>query len=190
MPIRRKTIYQALCYAYASLSAAHTLFQKPLKNGYNFRDDLYKEYEAGCRKKRPLFEEAERNIKGICPYCGERDGTERDHLLSRKRGGEESLDNQLWVCRTCNSSKNKEDLLTWWRDKKIGLPPIDLMRRYLKVVWGYCESKDLLDVPLEEAKGIDLPFDLNFPGLTEYSKHPQREWINEESREIKIFSKG
>ena len=186
MPIKRKTIYQAICYAYASLSTAHTLFQKKeeIRNGYNFRDRLYKDYGAGWRKRRPLFEEAKRNIKGICPYCGERDGKTRDHLLSEKRGGEGSLDNQLWVCQTCNSSKNKRDLLTWWRETKPDLPPIDLMRRYLKVVWSYCESRSLLDVSLEDAKKKDLPFDLDFPGLTEYKEHPQREWINEESREI------
>ena len=99
------------------------------------------------------------------------------------------MDNQLWVCRTCNSSKNKEDLLTWWRKTKPDLPPIELMRRYLKVVWNYCESEDLLNVSLEDARQKDLPFDLNFPGLTEYAKHPQREWVNEEIKEIRIFSR-
>ena len=46
---------------------------------------------------------------GICQYCGE-EGDQVDHVVSRKRGGDDSLDNLLCCCRACNLRKSSSDL--------------------------------------------------------------------------------
>ena len=47
---------------------------------------------------------------GICQYCGE-EGDQVDHVVSRKRGGDDSLDNLLTCCRSCNLRKSSSDLI-------------------------------------------------------------------------------
>lgn len=50
-----------------------------------------------------------------CAYCETEDGPfEADHVLSVARGGDDSLDNLVCACRTCNRSKGAK-LLSEWR---------------------------------------------------------------------------
>jgi hypothetical protein len=62
------------------------------------------------------------------------------------------------ACRSCNSSKGGQDLMEWYEKKK-DFPPLLILRRYLKVVYRYCKSNDLLDTTLDEAEELELPFD-------------------------------
>jgi 5-methylcytosine-specific restriction endonuclease McrA len=39
-----------------------------------------------------------------CGYCG-REATEADHIISKKSGGKDELNNLIAACRTCNASK-------------------------------------------------------------------------------------
>lgn len=42
---------------------------------------------------------------GICAYCGESFGVERDHILAWKRGGTETEQNFTTACSLCNKRK-------------------------------------------------------------------------------------
>ena len=82
-----------------------------------------------------------------------------DHMISKLRGGPESADNIVWACRSCNSSKGPADLLDWMQ-KQDRFPPLLLLRRYLKLVIGFCESKGIMDEPLDQLDSLpkQLPF--------------------------------
>jgi len=62
---------------------------------------------------------------GICQYCGE-EGNEVDHILSRKRGGDDSLDNLLCCCRSCNLRKSSSDLSVFL--ERAHTPPVSTSR--------------------------------------------------------------
>ena len=50
-----------------------------------------------------------------CAYCRQRPATERDHVISLRRGGSHGIGNLLPVCRFCNRSKNARLLIEWKR---------------------------------------------------------------------------
>lgn len=58
---------------------------------------------------------------GLCAYCQEHPGTERDHIIPLKRGGRYSIGNLLPVCEACNVSKNAKLLVAWKRTVGRGL---------------------------------------------------------------------
>lgn len=58
---------------------------------------------------------------GLCAYCQERPGTERDHVIPLKRGGRYAIGNLLPVCESCNVSKNAKLLVAWKRIVSRGL---------------------------------------------------------------------
>ena len=41
----------------------------------------------------------------VCGYCGAKKELTLEHILPRTRGGSDSSDNTVLVCRECNSSK-------------------------------------------------------------------------------------
>ena len=52
-----------------------------------------------------------------CIYCQkETDYLTLDHVVALSKGGSHSLDNIVFCCRSCNSSKNASDLLDWSLD--------------------------------------------------------------------------
>lgn len=58
---------------------------------------------------------------GICQYCGE-DGNEVDHIVSRKRGGDDSVDNLVCACRKCNNRKSSSHLSVFL--ERLDTPPV------------------------------------------------------------------
>ena len=58
-----------------------------------------------------------------CDNCGSRELLSVDHLIPTKQGGENSGDNLVWACRSCNSSKGAIDALEWQAEKN-QFPPI------------------------------------------------------------------
>jgi len=64
--------------------------------------------------------ELKKEYGGICPYCNKpiKTGT-IDHIIPVARGGNNSCSNLVWCCKSCNSSKNKRQLIEW-RVAKVG----------------------------------------------------------------------
>lgn len=92
-----------------------------------------------------------------CCYCGSKEKIHIDHLIPQIKGGQDSADNLVWACRACNSSKRDRDVLLWLASKGWE-PSILLLRRYLKLVFRYCEHNQLLDLPLSDIEQKELPF--------------------------------
>lgn len=40
-----------------------------------------------------------------------------DHIIARSRGGQDTLNNLVAACETCNISKNYRDMETWYRSR-------------------------------------------------------------------------
>lgn len=61
-----------------------------------------------------------------CVGCGSptTEDSAGDHIIPRSDGGSDSAENYLPMCRSCNSSKGRRDLLQWWDAK--GRYPISL----------------------------------------------------------------
>lgn len=57
-----------------------------------------------------LRELAKEKIGSLCPYCEviiDHNNISFDHILPLSRGGESSISNVQFVCRTCNTQKDK-----------------------------------------------------------------------------------
>ncbi len=88
----------------------------------------------------------ERERPENCIYCGGRRDLTLEHILPRCRGGPDSPDNAVWVCRTCNSSKGDRRLYEWYGlDRRNEVPRI-AEGKYLKLLYALHEQMGTLDV--------------------------------------------
>lgn len=83
--------------------------------------DLRNTYVRRSRKRGGMgqhsgadFRRLQARHDGLCAYCRERPGTERDHVIPVVRGGSDFIGNILPACPQCNRSK-KDRLLVEWR---------------------------------------------------------------------------
>jgi len=92
-----------------------------------------------------------REYKDKCIICGGylSEKTEGDHIIPLSKGGWNTVDNRLPLCRKCNSSKKDKDLLEWIFSKGIKIYDIDntVLYIYLHAEYTYLERNDLLDKP-------------------------------------------
>jgi 5-methylcytosine-specific restriction endonuclease McrA len=101
----------------------------------------------------------EKEQTGICIYCGEKDGSQLtlEHILPTSRGGPDTTDNAIWVCKGCNSTKGPKRLYEWYGlDRKDEIPRI-AEGKYLKLLYALHEERGTLDsVPLDMCPNCDL----------------------------------
>ena len=79
-------------------------------------------------------------------------GSTGDHLIPLHDGGSDSIENHLPMCRSCNSSKGRKDLLEWWESKNrdplaLGLDALTIYAR-LKFRWLWNYGSPLAPAPL------------------------------------------
>lgn len=130
---------------------------------YMIRAKAFKAYKEGRWKIHDLFEFNIEKIKtnNYCWYCGkemEPSKLTKDHVFPRIKGGKDSLDNIIMVCKTCNSSKGKMDLFEWYEKVRDEWPPINVWVHYLKNIYLYSVENELMDKSLEEMDTMELPF--------------------------------
>jgi len=130
---------------------------------YMIRAKAFKAYKEGRWKIHDLFEFNIEKIKtnNYCWYCGkemEPSKLTKDHVFPRIKGGKDSLDNIIMVCKTCNSSKGKMDLFEWYEEVRDEWPPINVWVHYLKNIYLYSVENELMDKSLEEMDTMELPF--------------------------------
>lgn len=157
------TVGESLHWSYSNLAMAHAaITAKAEKYGrleFMIRARLY----AGLNKQTmsigPLADDERLKmvLPQACCYCGSREYLSVDHLIPTKRGGENTGDNMVWACRSCNSSKSARDALEWLAARN-EFPPLLLLRRYLKLAVEMSRERNLMSTPLAEAP--DLPFSL------------------------------
>jgi len=187
--LKDKTVGDILFWAYANLAMAHV--------AYKDNSEKYTPKHFGIRSR--LFKgliNKEMNIKSFldderlkmilpqsCNYCGAKEQLAVDHLIPRKKGGLDIGENLVWACRTCNSSKSDKDLMEWM-NKNGTEPSILLYRRYLKILITYCREKQIINESLEDAKKLNLPFNLNYISEKIIPISSLKIWVTEIESEV------
>ena len=160
------TVGDRLAWAYAELGKAHAAVgEGATKYGrlhFMIRAKLYKGLRTGGMSRRFLLddERLKMTMPQACAYCGAQSRLSLDHLVPVSRGGLDSGDNLVWACRSCNSSKGACDLLEWYA-KRGEVPPLLLMRRYLKIAFEWFDARALLGEAHDAASVLESPFALD-----------------------------
>jgi hypothetical protein len=143
-PAYVKTIREEIYYEYAKLisRSAYGAIQ------YAFVTDRFKKLRGGEVTISGTIREWEREqeLPPQCVFCGSPANLSTDHLIPRNRGGDDSPDNLVLACTTCNSSRGDKGVFEW-----LGLKEKDKLHRL--VAGKYL--KQLLRVH-EQAKTIDI----------------------------------
>lgn len=192
MAAKQKTVGERLHWAYANLAMA----EMAVKNRHNkystihfmIRAKLYKGLNDDSMSPRTMMKDQKVRMKlpMECMYCGNLNNLSIDHIVPKNRGGSDSGDNAVWACRSCNSSKSDRDLFEWWNAKRVGMPPLFVIRVYLKQAIEYFTRHGQLNEPWADV--TNAPFDLNwipesFLGPTElyFTLHHQRKQQEEQA---------
>jgi hypothetical protein len=139
-----KTIREEILYEYAKLisrSAYGSLqrgfiterFQK-LRDGEIRISDTIREWEH------------EQELPKECVFCGSTTDLSTDHLIPRNRQGDDSAENLVLSCKTCNTSRGDKGVFEW-----LGLKKKDNLHRlvagkYLKQLLKVHEQAGTLDL--------------------------------------------
>lgn len=119
-----RTVREKLYWSYANLAMAHTALDKEqTKYGpFNFmiRSRLFKGLITGSMNIHTLLDDEKIKLGAgnHCSYCGAGGNLALDHLIPRYSGGQDTGDNLIYACRSCNSSKGKLDLMVWMEKQK------------------------------------------------------------------------
>lgn len=160
-----RTVKEHLAWSYANLAAAHSAVSAGTSRygrlNYMIRARLNKGLVSGAMSMRSLLDDEKVKYKypHSCCYCGATEQLHMDHLIPKSKGGPDAGDNIVWSCRSCNSSKRDNDVMRWLKSKE-QLPSILLLRRYLKLLTAYCLDHGLMEIALEDAAKLELPFDI------------------------------
>ncbi len=163
--MKTQTVKELIFWSYANLAMAHSAVSKKQKKygviNYSIRSKLFKGLKNGTMNIRSLFDDEKVKLsQGLsCNYCGALDNLSLDHIFPQKYGGRDAGDNLIYACKSCNSSKGKKDLMQWYFSKG-KFPPLLIIRRYLKLIYNYCETNCLLDSDIDGLKNSNLPFDI------------------------------
>ena len=161
-----ETVRETIYWSYANLAMAHTAVErKQEKYGtFNFmiRAKLFKGLKEGTMNMRTIFDDEKIKLETglICNYCGSTERLSLDHIFPQKFGGQDNAENLILACLFCNSSKGKKDLMEWMNFRGQFLP-LMVIRRYLKLTFGYCIENQLIDKKIEELTDMELPFKIN-----------------------------
>jgi len=140
-----KTVHDLIHWQYAKIISDSA---GAGKRQYGFVMDRFKKLVSGeiswSTSIREYVKERERPEE--CIYCGGKNDLTLDHILPRSRGGPDSPDNAVWVCRSCNSSKGDKRLYEWYGlDRRYEVPRI-AEGKYLKLLYGLHDQMGTLDV--------------------------------------------
>lgn len=161
-----ETVREQIYWSYANLAMAHTAVDKKQEKygtfNYMIRAKLFKGLKDGTMNMRTIFDDEKIKLQTgqVCNYCGSTDKLALDHIFPQKLGGQDDAENLIFACKTCNSSKGKKDLMEWMNFRNEYLP-LMIIRRYIKLTFNYCIEKNLIDLKLEDLKGMELPFKIN-----------------------------
>lgn len=135
------------------------------KTSFMIRSRLYKGLKNGNMHVRSFFDDERYKLKNgaCCVYCGSLTNISVDHMLSKAHGGSDCSDNLVCCCRHCNSSKCDSDLMEWYNARN-DFPPLLVLRRYLKLVYQFCISENMMGCSIEMSDDSEWPFKLkNIP---------------------------
>ena len=164
------TLRDLLYWSYANLQmadAASSMHKdKYDRVCYAIRAKAYKSYMDVSWHISDLYRQQIEKLQKsnhACAYCGKILVTPKevtiDHIFPRIKGGTNEMENIVFACKNCNSSKGDKDMFGWYIEHFGKFPTIFLTANYLKKVYLYAQTNDLLDLSIETLNEIDLPFD-------------------------------
>lgn len=146
MPPRAvETIQDLIFWQYAKIISESAGYGK---NQYGFIMNRFKKLVSGEINWSTSIREyiKEREQRDVCIYCGKKGNLTLEHILPRSRGGPDTADNAVFVCRTCNCSKGDKRLYEWFGlDNRDGIPRI-AEGKYLKLVYSIHEGNGTLNL--------------------------------------------
>ena len=160
------TVAELIYWSYANLAMAHDGINRGLttydKTSFIIRMRMYKGLLSGKLQVSSLFKDERWKMENgaRCVYCGSTENLSVDHLFPCIKGGADHVENLVCSCKSCNSSKGKKDLMTWYNERG-QFPSIMVLRRYLKLVLQQCQELDMMDKEWEEVDDSALPFRLS-----------------------------
>jgi hypothetical protein len=147
-PAYVKTIREEILYEYAKLisKSAYGSLQRP------FITDRFKKLRDGEITISGTIREweRERELPKQCVYCGSITNLTTDHPIPRGRGGDESADNVVLACQSCNASRGEKGIFEW-----LGLKEKDKLHRlvagkYLKQLLTLHEQAGTLEIAKDQ----------------------------------------
>jgi hypothetical protein len=100
--------------------------------------------------------EREQELPKLCVFCGTKDDLSTDHLIPKNRGGDDTADNLVLACKSCNASRGDKGVFEW-----LGLEKKDNLHRlvagkYLKQLLKVHEAAGTLHVTKSDITGLCL----------------------------------
>ena len=80
-----------------------------------------------------------------CVFCDEMvTAGSGDHIVPKSKGGPQSAENFMPLCRRCNSSKGDKDLLEWWNIKGKNIEDLnhDALTIYLRLKYRLASQQE------------------------------------------------
>lgn len=157
-------VREQFAWTYGHLAMAHMAVGKQAKKyhpgHYAVRTRFRRGYLDGTMTIETLYADERTKIAygTTCCYCGGEEALTLDHVIPRLKGGADAADNIMYACKSCNSSKGAQDMVTWLT-RTGRFPAILVFRRYLKLAARWCENAKMMDTPWMDVAGENLPFD-------------------------------
>ncbi|MCX6778406.1 MAG: HNH endonuclease [Candidatus Micrarchaeota archaeon] len=145
-PSAVKSIRDLIFWQYAKLISKSAGFGI---NARAFQMSTFKKLQSGEMVWSTTIREylREQEKPGVCIYCGAKTGLTVEHILPRCRGGPDSPDNAVMVCKSCNSRKGGKRLYECFGlEEKDKIPRI-AEGKYLKLLYSLHEKNRTLDLP-------------------------------------------
>lgn len=171
------TVLDHVAWSYANLARAHAALEDSAASytpkHYMIRNRIFSGLRSGKMSMRSLYDDERLKLllPVCCAYCGSCNHLSLDHLIPRARWGGDDGANLVYACRSCNSSKQARDLLSWMQSNG-RFPSIYVLRRYLKLAAARLDQLDMWNEEFSDALRRDLPFALGliptkFPPLSD-----------------------
>ena len=164
------TLAELLYWSYANLQMADAACNmsktKYDRLCYMIRSKAFKAYMEGKWQISDLYKQQIEKLQQsnhACAYCGKVFSSPKeatiDHIFPRIKGGTNEMENIVFACKTCNSSKGDRDMFGWYVEHFGTFPSIYLTANYLKKIYIYAQAHNLLDAELSTLNSLNLPFD-------------------------------
>lgn len=178
-----QTIKDLIFYQYAKIIAkrafagGNSLIAK--KDHYGFIKKTFKELKSGEKSWSDIMREDWQLVESdkVCIYCGSGENLSREHIVPRSLlikldckdcDTIQSIHNQVWACRKCNSSKSRTGLYSFYKkrypdEKKFYdlIPPL-LEKKYLKTMYCCHECAGTLNSGDQDGDGELTVLDIDF----------------------------
>jgi 5-methylcytosine-specific restriction endonuclease McrA len=177
------TIKDLIFYQYAKIiakRAMHAPDGKQAKSShYGFIKTTFRELKTGKKNWSEITREDWQFVESDkeCIYCGAKEDLQREHIVPKSIlikpecvscDTIQSIHNQVWGCRTCNSKKSTMGLYSFYRDKYpsekkfYDFIPTLLEKKYLKTIYSCHECANTLNASDLDGDGEITVLDLDY----------------------------